>query len=280
MGALDSIANWPAPHTTAVHGHLVNGTLEVLDRVGEPDRVYRIASLSKMITSWAILVACEEGTVALDDHPTIDGVPPGATLEHLLAHASGVNFDSTDTVAGVGRRRVYSNTGIELASAWLAERSDMEANDYIADAVVRPLAMDNTDVRGSPAYGIHSTADDLAVFMAEVLHPHLVSPATAADARRTHFDDLSGIVPGVGRFVPCPWGLGMEIHGNKSPHWMGHVASPMTVGHFGGAGTMAWADPFTGAIVVALTDLPFDQWEGTAVRHWSTLSDAVAGAHQ
>ena len=280
MGVLDSIADWPAPHTTAVHARIVDGSFTIIDRHGDPNRQYRIASLTKMITSWAILVATEEGTVALSDQPTLDGVPDGATLEHLLSHAAGLNFDTTDTVAGVGRRRVYSNTGIELAAAWLSERAVMAANDYIADAVVRPLAMTSTEVRGSPAHGIHSSADDIAIFMAEVLQPRLVSSATADDARTVHFPGLSGIVPGVGRFDPCDWGLGMEIRGDKAPHWMGRSTSPATVGHFGGAGTMAWADPRSGNIVVALTDLPFDQWDGTAVRHWATLSDAVAEAPQ
>ena len=50
-------------------------------------------------------------------------------------------------------------------------------------------------------------------------------------------------MPGVGSFDPCPWGLGVEIHGAKHPHWMGRANSPETFGHFGGAGTMMWVDP-------------------------------------
>ena len=44
------------------------------------------------------------------------------------------------------------------------------------------------------------------------------------------FADLAGIVPDVGRFDPCPWGLGVEIRGNKAPHWTGRANSvlPLT----------------------------------------------------
>ncbi len=81
-----------------------------------------------------------------------------------------MNFDSTDTVAGVGTQAGVLEHRDRISHSMARRASDMDANGYITDAVVRPLAMDNTDVRGSPAYGIHSTADDLAVFMAEVLH--------------------------------------------------------------------------------------------------------------
>ena len=48
-----------------------------------------------------------------------------------------------------------------------------------------------------------------------------------------------------------------------------------TYGHFGGAGTMMWTDPAADVSLVALTDRPFDQWSGDALRHWPELSDAV-----
>ena len=75
----------------------------------------------------------------------------------------------------------------------------------------------------------------------------------------------AGIVPGVGRFDPCPWGLGVEIRGEKSPHWTGRANSPATFGHFGGAGTMMWVDPLADVGVVALTDRPFDEWRDEAL---------------
>ena len=107
------------------------------------------------------------------------------------------------------------------------------------------------------------------------MRPTLLAPATAADAVRQQWPDLAGIVPGVGRFDPCPWGLGFEIRGLKRPHWTGRANSAATYGHFGGAGTMMWADPDAGCALVALTDRGFDDWSLDAMRLWPELSDAV-----
>ena len=79
----------------------------------------------------------------------------------------------------------------------------------------------------------------------------------------------------MGRFDPCPWGLGVEIAGGKSPHWTGRTNSPATFGHFGGAGTMMWVDPVADVGLVALTDRPFDEWRDEALERWPELSDAV-----
>ena len=95
------------------------------------------ASVTKLLTGLAILVALEEGTVDLDE----PAGPPGATLRHLLAHASGLPVDGEQPIAEPGRRRIYSNTGIELAARLLEERAEMPFADYFAQAVVRPLGL-------------------------------------------------------------------------------------------------------------------------------------------
>jgi CubicO group peptidase (beta-lactamase class C family) len=79
-------------------------------------------------------------------------------------------------------------------------------------------------------------------------------------------------VPGVGRFDPCDWGLGFEIHDGKAPHWMGARNSPSAVGHFGGTGTFVWIDPVAELALAVLTDRPFGAW---ALAAWPQLSDAV-----
>ena len=55
----------------------------------------------------------------------------------------------------------------------------------------------------------------------------------------------------------------------------GTANSAPTVGHFGGAGTMMWADPHAGCALVALTDRTFDEWSTEALQRWPELSDAV-----
>ena len=243
----------------------------VLEQVGDIERPFRLASLSKMLTSWAALIAVEEGIVRLDDAVG----QPGCTLRHLLAHAGGYAFEGTEPIDAPGRRRIYSNSGIELAAATVADAAGMAFDEYLAAAVFEPLALAATELRGSPAHGVHAPVVDLVVFLAELQRPTLLAPATAAAAVSPQFPALAGIVPAVGRFDPCPWGLGFEIRGDKSPHWTGRKNSPATYGHFGGAGTMLWVDPDAGCGVVALTNRAVDDWTVEILRCWRTLSDDV-----
>ena len=268
LPALDAVRSWPVPDAAAA---VVAGDGTVLGTVGDIGRQFRLASLSKMLTAWAALVAVEEGVIGLDD-----GVAqPGCTLRHLLAHAGGYPFEGDDPVSPPERRRIYSNTGIELAAAAVGEAADMTFAEYLAAAVLEPLAMSATDGTGSPAHGVRSTVDDLTRFLAELQRPTLLATDTVADAVSPQFPQLAGIVPAVGRFDPCPWGLGFEIRGDKSPHWTGRTNSSSTFGHFGGAGTMLWVDPAAGGGLVALTNRPFDDWSVDAMQCWRSLSDAV-----
>jgi CubicO group peptidase (beta-lactamase class C family) len=116
---------------------------------------------------------------------------------------------------------------------------------------------------------------DVVAFVNEMLRPQLLAPGTYHEVISTQFPDLAGIVPDVGRFDPCPWGLGVELRGDKSPHWTGRANSAATFGHFGGSGTMMWVDPAIDVGVVALTDRSFDQWRDEALALWPQFSDAV-----
>ena len=275
MHPADLIAEWPAERVAAVAT-----TPDGPELVGDVDAVFRLASITKVLTALAVMVAVEEGSVDLDTPlPAELDNGRGVTLRMLLAHAGGYPFESSegDPIDPL-TRRVYSNTGIEMVGDTLARSTSMSAVDYITDAVMTPLAMTSTTMSGSVAHGASASASDGSRLLDELLEPTLVSRATIDEMTRIQYPDLAGIVPGVGRFDPCPWGLGVEIKGAKSPHWMGRDTSARTFGHFGGAGTMAWADPDSGRTLVALTDLPFDRWGGTAVRHWGTLSDLVSGA--
>jgi CubicO group peptidase (beta-lactamase class C family) len=238
---------------------------------GDQERVFRIASVAKLLTAWAILIAVEEGIVALD----LPIGQPGCTLRHLMCHAGGYGFDGPDPIAKPERNRIYSNTGIEMAAGAVADVARMTFATYLDEAVLHPLGMSSTTLQGSPAHGVRSTAADLARFVAEVRAPTLISTATAAQATVPHFPELNGIIPGIGRFTPCPWGLGFEVRGNKTPHWTGTTNSPSTFGHFGGAGTFLWVDPAVGVACLALTDRRFDDWADEALQMWPALSDAV-----
>lgn len=284
-GSLAGVASWPVEHAAAAVITPVGAVSAVpvetpaqvvsppgvVETIGDIRYSFRLASISKVITAWAVLVAVEEGIVSLSDHVG----PPGATLRHLLAHASGLPFDGDTPIAPPATRRIYSNSDIEAAAQHVADAADMHVTEYITEAVLEPLGMTSTEVRGSPAHGIWSNVEDMSRFVGELLTPRLLAPETAHEAITPQWPDLAGVVPGIGRFDPCPWGLGPEIRGDKWPHWTGRHNSPETFGHFGGSGTFMWVDPERSLGLVALTDRDFDDWAADALHAWSELSDTV-----
>jgi CubicO group peptidase (beta-lactamase class C family) len=222
---------------------------------------------------YSVLIAIEEGSIDLYE----PAGPDGSTVRHLLAHAAGYGFDSgSKVIVPPGRRRIYSNQGIEVLADHLTTRTGIDFATYQREAVFEPLALTATELRGSPAAHVWSTARDVSRFVAELFEPTLVSPASLLAATTAHFPDLEGVVPGYGRFAPCPWGLGFELKGDKHPHWMGTRTGPDTFGHFGGSGTFVWIEPHREIALVVLTDREFGDW---AHPLWSDLSDEVIADH-
>ena len=125
--------------------------------IGDPNLRFRIASVAKTLTTWACLVATEEGIVSLDQPIG----QPGCTLRHLLCHAGGYGFDGADPIAKPERNRIYSNTGIEMAADTVAEAAGITFAEYLDEAVLQPLGMSATTLHGSPAHRMSSTVDDL-----------------------------------------------------------------------------------------------------------------------
>ena len=235
---------------------------------GDVDRRFPLASVTKVVTATAVLVSIEEGTLRADDAAG----PPGSTIAHLAAHASGLGPDG-DVLAPPGERRIYSNAGFEVLAAELARAAGMDRARYVRAAVLEPLAMSDTDVTGSPAAGATSTVGDLARLARAWLVPGpLLARTTVDDATRVRFPGLRGVLPGFGPQDPNDWGFGVEVRGHKSPHWTGSRNGPDTFGHFGQSGTCWWVDPAAGCALVVLTDEPFGAWARDA---WPELSDAV-----
>jgi CubicO group peptidase (beta-lactamase class C family) len=142
----------------------------------------------------------------------------------------------------------------------------------LADWILEPLGMTGTSLVDRPSQGFEGNIDDLASLAGELLQPRLLSRELLHSATRVAFPGLPGVVPGVGRFDSCDWGLGFEIHDAKQPHWMGTHNSPAAFGHFGGAGTFLWVDPDAEVALVVLTDREFGPW---ALEAWPALSDGV-----
>jgi CubicO group peptidase (beta-lactamase class C family) len=269
LAALD---DWPVRTAAAA----VVGPEGVLEAHGPIDRRFPLASVTKPLAALAILVAVEEEAVSLDD-PADERLLPGATLRHLLAHASGVAPERAERAFPPAYRRVYSNVGVELAAGLVERGTDMPFARYLAEALAEPLRLAATSLDGSPARDAVSTVADLARIAAELLHPTgLLSAPMRADLATVQYPGLRGVLPGFGPQDPNDWGLGFEIRGAKSPHWTGTTNSPGTYGHFGQSGTMLWVDPAARLALVVLTDEGFGDW---AAQAWPALSDSVLARH-
>jgi CubicO group peptidase (beta-lactamase class C family) len=266
--SLSRVAGWPV--STAAVAVVVDGI--VVDAVGPQDEPLRWASVTKVLTALATWVAVEEGTVALDDAAG----PRGSTVRHLLAHASGLAFDTDAVIALPGARRIYSNTGIEVLARHVGTSAGMPFTDYLRDGVLEPLGLTGTRCTGSPAADAVGPVTDLARVAVELAIPTLVSPATLAEATSVAFPGLVGVLPGFGRQDPNDWGLGVEVRGRKEPHWTAPEGSPRTFGHFGQAGGFLWVDPDAGVSCACLTDRDFGPW---AAEGWPLLGADVLAGH-
>ena len=267
MSALDAIAKWPVPAAAAA----VVGGSGVLAGYGDRTRAFRLASVTKPLAARAAQIAVEEGVLEFD---TPAG-PPGSTVRHLLAHASGLSMHSADVHARPGTRRVYSNYGFQVLAETIEEQSGIEFSRYLAEAVFEPLGMTASRIDGGAAaagFGGVSTVADLVTFAGDLLRPRTVSGQMHAEATSVQFPGLGGVLPGFGVQRPNDWGLGFEIRGAKTPHWTGTANSPATYGHFGQSGTFIWVDPVYELALVVLTDRDFDDW---AKPLWPALSDEV-----
>jgi CubicO group peptidase (beta-lactamase class C family) len=227
------------------------------------------ASVTKLLTALAALIAVDEGVVDLDE----PAGPPGSTVRHLLAHASGLPMDGGPTpIAKPGTRRIYSNLGFETLTAHLATQAGMPFAEYLLEAVLVPLDLKQTSVEGSPASGATGPLTDLMALGRELLSPTLISAETLATATAVTFPNLAGVLPGFGRQDPNDWGLGFELRDHKAPHWTGTTNSPQTFGHFGRSGSFLWVDPVAGLSCGSLSDRDFGPWAAEA---WPALSDAM-----
>jgi CubicO group peptidase (beta-lactamase class C family) len=149
------------------------GQSNIEDRIAAtPQTNYRLASVTKQFTAAAILLLAEDGTLALDDQvkkwlpslpPTIDA----ATIEHLLAHTSGI-IDYEDVIPSgttaqlhdadvlhllesqdstyftPGTRYSYSNSGYALLALIVERASGKSFATFLRERIFIPLGMSHT----------------------------------------------------------------------------------------------------------------------------------------
>ncbi len=265
MQSVRSVQRWPVG-TVAVA--VVDAAGAVVGSHGPQDLPFQLASVTKPLTTYAVLLAVQEGALEFDQ----PAGPPGATVRHLLAHASGLAFDTPRVAVAPGAKRIYSNTGFVALADAVASSSGIAFAEYLTEGVLQPLGMSSSRLTGTAAAGAVSTCEDLARFAAELQAPKLLAPEILAEATRVAYPGLDGVVPGYGMQRPNDWGLGFELRDHKCPHWTGSRNSPETFGHFGQSGTFLWVDPVAGAAGGARPDRACGPWARTA---WPAFNDGV-----
>lgn len=243
-------------HTLASHGDL--------------DAVRPWASVTKLATALAAAIDVEDGRARLDDAVG----PEGSTLAHLMSHSSGLGFEASDPVVAPATKRIYSNYGIDLAATHLSAGTDLAT--WLDRRVVAPLSMTSTHLVGRASEGLFGSTRDLAAFAREWIAPTLVSAHRRDVTATAYLPELAGIVPGFGRFTPCPWGLGVEIRGEKQ-HWMGDWPA-RSFGHFGRSGALALVSVDEGLCVVATSTVEFGPWAHDLWPTWTSNVRQFAGA--
>ncbi len=241
-------------HTVATHGDL--------------DHPRPWASVSKLLTALGAAIELQEGRAALDDPLG----PEGATLADVLSHASGLGLEVADPTIAPGTRRIYSNCGIDIAAAYLSFLADVtpdgDVAQWLRQRVLAPLSMNTTRLVGRASEGAVGSTRDLDAFAREWITPSLISPERRDASVNVYRDDLAGVVPGFGRFSPCPWGLGVEVRGDKR-HWMGEWPRS-SFGHFGRSGALTLINVDEGICVVATSTVEFGPWARELWPTWST----------
>jgi D-alanyl-D-alanine carboxypeptidase len=142
-----------------------------------PEMPFRIGSVTKQLTAAGILLLADEGKLALSDDVTrfLPDYPAHGkriTVEHLLAHASGIRSDidmpiepgalaierSVQEIIGEfkseplrfepGEAISYSNSNYMLLGAIIEKASGMRYADFMAARIFEPLGMRSTAYEG------------------------------------------------------------------------------------------------------------------------------------
>lgn len=259
--ALD--ARWPGSLAYVVL-RLHGGLVERVAVSGDLDEVRAWASVSKMAVALAFGV---ESDWNLHEYSENVG-PRGASIANLLSHSSGLGLEEGDPMVPVATKRVYSNYGFDYVVRAIVEKNP--AANWLEDRVFRSLGMSSTVLVDRAASGVIGSTNDLAKMAVAWLRPDGLARETRDRIIKPYLPDLVGVVPGFGRFTPCPWGLGPEVRGEKK-HWMGDWP-PASFGHFGQSGALMLLNADEGVGVVATSTEPFGPW---AVKLWPEWTSAV-----
>ncbi|MDA8081563.1 MAG: serine hydrolase [Actinomycetota bacterium] len=285
-GLLEQLKGWPVKNYACFVLDIATGSEDVF---GEWGKAFKWASVSKLASALGMLSAVSEGVFMLDEI-----LSNGSVLSDVLAHASGLATEIDDSADIFSQRpvipprtkRIYSNSGFELLAASLEVATGFSFKDYLSEVLFEVAGMDtavisgdlwpNAGSRGAAAGVLGSLKDLFALARALIFGTPFVDVDLLKLAKAPYLPELSGILPGFGEMTRNYWGLGIEVKGDKFPHWTSRLNSPTTFGHFGAAGTFLWIDPERNLAVGVLTDKVFGPW---AQKAWPELSSYIVEAY-
>ena len=252
---------WPGTPAAMVL-RLDGGSVVEVARAGDVTTRREWASVSKMAVSLAFGVEADWGLHEF--HEALG--PRGASLANLLSHSSGLGLEVGDPVVPVATKRVYSNYAVDYAVRAVVLENDPAA--WLDGRIFQPLGMHDTALEGRPAAGVVGSTEDLATLAVAWLRSDGLALSTRQRLITPYLASLDGIVPGFGRFSPCPWGLGPEVRGAKS-HWMGDWP-PSSFGHFGQSGALLLVNVEEQIGLVATSTVPFGNWAAQLWPDWTS----------
>lgn len=193
---LSALIEQPAAQHSDALIVLKNGRVLTERYFGSKPRPMPLASVTKTITSLAIMALLADGRISSIDAPMSTWFPDwksgpkrGVTLRHVLTHRSGLNCErgiaegdgklayQYDTIAfsaaqplldEPGKRYCYNNAAIQLLARVIQSASGESADDYLDHRILGPMGVTHLrwvfDGSGSPLLygGLSLTARDLA----------------------------------------------------------------------------------------------------------------------
>jgi CubicO group peptidase (beta-lactamase class C family) len=123
---------------------------------------------------------------------------------------------------------------------------------------------------GHPWGGMHSTVDDLGIFLQMFLNGGVYDGKRIL-GRAT----VEAMIADQNKRLGQPWGLGWGLQTSTAWNAFGDLCSERTFGHSGASGTVAWADPQRELLCVILTTRPWGQDKGFLLRRIANVVQAA-----
>lgn len=176
------------------------------------------------------------------------------------------------------RRELFEPLKMKDSSLGLGERPITETTWVQGDSFAQTekdlarYGANSTYLRklGHPWGGMHSTVDDMGIFLQMVLNGGVYDRKRIL-GRST----VEAMIADQNKGLGNPWGFGWGLQTSLAWNAFGDLSSDRTFGHSGASGTVAWADPQRELLCVILTTRPWRQDKGVLLRKIANVVQAA-----